>query len=84
MHTLSSSNQSRIAPTQMAPTDDENRALQMAIGESLSDYNSDIAIQTWESSRIKAEDEAHVSGPRICIDDRIHDMALRSAFELPL
>lgn len=71
----------------MAPNDDdENQALQQAIKESLVARNLTSTTQFGDPAgpSLSAKDEAQSPAQRVNIEDRIKEMSLQSALELPL
>ncbi|KAK4693200.1 hypothetical protein P7C71_g4158, partial [Lecanoromycetidae sp. Uapishka_2] len=65
-------------------TDDEDRALQDAINASLRGSSSNPALKLENEVMTRSEAVVQPSPKRVNIDDRIKDMALRAADELPL
>lgn len=70
----------------MAPNDDDkNQGLQQAIKESLAALNSTTATQFGNpaGASLSAQDEAQSPAQRINLEDRIKEMSLQAALELP-
>lgn len=66
----------------MVPSDDENQALQSAINESFRARNSTMESQFGEPESTNASNSIEMPR-RMNIEDRIKDMALQAAIELP-